>query len=169
MKPQHPTMKKFAIEIKWALVFSAVTLVWIFTEKTAGLHGPLIAKQPLLSYLFAPIAIAMYVMALREKKHKGFSGRLTWKQGVVSGLYLSAFIAILSPIVQYISFTVISPEFLPNMIAYVTDKNLMTPAQAQVMYSLNTLYLQGAFGALSMGIVTAAGVSYFVRSKPPKQ
>jgi|SRR5690606_12885958 len=159
-------MKKYALEIKWALVFSALTLLWVFLEKSVGLHGPHIAKQPLYVYLFAPVAIVVYVLAIREKKFKTFSGRLTWKQGLVSGIYLSAFIAILNPLVQYLSFAVISPEFLPNMISYVTEKNLMTPPQAQMMYSLNTLYLQGAFSALSMGIVTAAAVSYFVRTKP---
>lgn len=159
-------MKKYAVEIKWAVVFSVVTLAWVFLEKSVGLHGPHIAKQPLYTYLFAPVAIAIYALAIREKKFKTFSGILTWRQGLVSGIYLSAFIAILNPLVQYLSFVVISPEFLPNMIRYVTDKNLMTPAQAQLMYSLNTLYLQGAFGALSMGIVTAAAVSYFVRTKP---
>lgn len=159
-------MKKYALEIKWAFVFSALTLLWVFLEKSVGLHGPHIAKQPLYVYLFAPVAIAVYVLAIREKKLKTFSGRLTWKQGLVSGIYLSAFIAILNPLVQYVSFAVISPEFLPNMIRYVTEKNLMTPPQAQMMYSLNTLYLQGAFSALSMGIVTAAAVSYFVRTKP---
>lgn len=159
-------MKKYAVELKWALLFSGVTLAWVFLEKSVGLHGPHIAKQPIYGYLFAPLAIALYVLALREKKFKTFSGMLTWRQGLVSGIYLSAFIAILNPMVQYLSFAVISPEFLPNMIRYVTEKNLMTPPQAQLMYSLNTLYLQGAFGALSMGIVTAAAVSYFIRTKP---
>lgn len=159
-------MKKYAVEIKWTAVFSVVSLAWVFLEKSVGLHGPHIEKQPLYAYLFAPIAVALYALAIREKKFKTFSGILTWKQGLVSGIYLSAFIAVLSPMVQYLSFAVISPEFLPNMIRYVTEKNLMTPPQAQLMYSLNTLYLQGAFGALSMGIVTAAAVSYFVRTKP---
>ena len=31
-------MKSISIEIKWALIFSAVTLLWMAGEKLVGLH-----------------------------------------------------------------------------------------------------------------------------------
>lgn len=38
-------MEKFAVEIRWALVFGAMSLLWMMLEKMAGLHDQHIAKH----------------------------------------------------------------------------------------------------------------------------
>ena len=62
-------MKKFAIEIKWGILFSVATLVWMIIENSVGLHDVYIGKQARYTNLFGIVAVVIYVLALREKKY----------------------------------------------------------------------------------------------------
>ena len=45
------------IEIKWALIFSVMGLLWMLLEKLSGLHGKYIDYHQYLTNLFAIPAI----------------------------------------------------------------------------------------------------------------
>lgn len=91
---------------------------------------------------------------------------MDWKQGFVSGLILSIFIAILSPLSQFITFEFISPQFLGNASNYAIETGAMTPEAANSYFSYRSYMLQSFFGALVMGIVTSAIVAFFVKRHP---
>ena len=38
-------MRKYKIEIKWALIFIVAVLIWMGIENVAGLHGKYIDKK----------------------------------------------------------------------------------------------------------------------------
>lgn len=158
-------MKKFTTEIKWALLFTIVALLWMVLEKALGWHDEHIAKHAIYTNFFAVIAIALYVFALVEKRNKDLGGKMTWFQGVASGMLISVFVAILSPLAQYITYEFISPDYFTNMITYVVENDKMTQNNAEVYFSLKSYLLQAAFGALGMGAVTSAIVALFVRKK----
>ena len=88
-------MNNIKIELKWAIVFSVVTLVWMVLEKISGLHGKYIDYHLYLTNLFAIPAIWMMVMALKDKKKNDYNENISYKQGLVSGIILSVFIAML--------------------------------------------------------------------------
>ena len=158
-------MKKFSIEIRWAIQFSIFSLVWMIIEKSVGLHDQYIAKQPIYTNLFAIIAIAIYVLALLDKKKNYYNGTMDWKQGFLCGLVLSFVIAVLSPMVQYITFTYITPNFFAKITEYAVSHKIQTQAQAETFFSMKSYILQGIFGALSMGVITAALVALVVKTK----
>lgn len=93
-------MKTIKLEIKWGLIFSGVTLLWMTLEKWSGLHGKYIDYHIYLTNLFAIPAIVVMVMALKEKKKIYYGGQISYTQGFVSGIILSAIIALLSPLTQ---------------------------------------------------------------------
>lgn len=109
-------MRRIAIELKWALIFTLVGLLWMVLEKWSGLHGKLIDYHLYLTNLFAIPAIWMMVIALKEKKNIFYSGQISYKQGFWSGVLLTIFIAILSPLAQWVTTYVITPEYFPNVI-----------------------------------------------------
>lgn len=158
-------MKKFAIEIKWAIQFSLLSLVWMIIEKSTGLHDEYISKQAIYTNLFGIIAIAVYFLALRDKKKHYFDGQMDFKQGFISGIILSFIVAMLSPIVQYITFTYITPHFFETIKAYVISHKIQTPAQADTFFSMKSYMIQGIFGALSMGVITSALVALLLKTK----
>lgn len=91
-------MKNIKIEIKWAIIFSVVGLLWMVLEKLTGLHGKYIDYHLYLTNLFAIPAIIVMVMALKDKKKNFYNGQMSYKQGLISGTILSIIIAVLSPL-----------------------------------------------------------------------
>jgi hypothetical protein len=159
-------MKNFSIEIKWALIFSAVTLLWMTGEKLAGLHDKYIDYHLYLTNLFAIPAIIMMVLALQEKKKKAYSGRMTYKQGLISGIIISAIIALLGPVTQWITSYVITPEYFPNVIKRSVELGYYkTTEEAAANFNYTNYAIQSTIGALMMGILTTAIAMIFIRSK----
>ena len=158
-------MSKFQIEAKWALIFTIAALLWMLLEKSLGWHDELISKHAIYTNLFAVVAIAIYALALVDKKKNFYNGTMSWTQGFISGTVLSVIIAILSPLAQYITHDIITPSYFDNAIAYATENNRMTKDAAETYFNLKSYILQSIFGALAMGVVTSAIVALFVRSK----
>jgi len=162
-------MKNFQIEFRWSLIFSIALLLWMYLEKSVGLHDEHIGKHAIYTNLFAIVAIIIYVFALRDKKKSFFNGSMNWKQGFISGIVLSVFIALISPLAQYIISTYITPEYFKNIINFAVENDKMTRENAEGYFNLKSYMLQSAFGALAMGVVTSAVVAFFVKSKNPQK
>ena len=158
-------MKKYSIEIKWALYFILMTLLWMLLEKLSGLHGRYIHLHMILTNLIALPAISLYVLALREKKLKFYNGEMNYKQSFVSGLIITLIVTVFSPVTQLITTYVITPEYFPNVISYAVSIGYMGKEEAELYFSINNYIIQGLIGAPVMGLVTTAIVSIFVRSR----
>lgn len=156
-------MKKFSIEIKWALIFVAVALMWMFLERLTGLHSTHIDKHATYTNLFAIPAILVYLLALREKRENAYSGSMTWKQGFVSGLIITAVTTVLSPLSVVITAEIISPEYFPNVIEYVVSTGKMSREAAEGYFNLKSYILQGLFATPMTGVITSAIVAIFTR------
>jgi hypothetical protein len=61
-------MKNIQTELKWSVLFTAMSIAWIFLEKLVGLHDELIEHHPIYTNLYAIPAILFYILALKEKK-----------------------------------------------------------------------------------------------------
>ena len=158
-------MKRFRIEIKWAIVFVIVSLIWMEGEKLLGLHSSHIDKYLYFKNLFAIPAILIYFLALRDKNLHYYSGKMRYMQGLWSGLFLSLIVTVLIPLSQFITFTVISPDYFSNFIQYAVENGQMEQSEAESYFSLGNFIFIGMFSAPILGIVTSAFVSIFVRTK----
>ncbi len=156
-------MTKFRIEIKWAVLFVIMTLIWMFFEKLIGLHGKHIDKQAIYTNFIAIPAIAVYVFALLDKRKNFYSGQMTYKQGFISGLIITLIVTILSPLTQILTSELITPEFFPNAINYSVSTSYFTQEAAEKFFSLKNYIIQGLIGAPIMGIITTAIVAIFTR------
>lgn len=159
-------MKGIVIELKWAILFSIMGLLWMVLEKMVGLHDQYIDYHLYLTNLFAIPAIFMMVLALKEKKKNFYQGKMSYKQGLVCGIILSAFIALLSPLTQWITSYVITPEYFPNVIKRsVALGYYPTIEVAEAQFNYPNYAKQGAIGALVMGALTTAVAMAFIRTK----
>lgn len=158
-------MKNVSTEIKWALIFIAMSLVWMVLERVAGLHDVHIDKHMIYTNFIALPAIAVYVLALLEKRRKDFGGVMTYKQGFISGLIITAIVTVFSPLTQIITSLIITPHFFTNAIAYAVEHGKVTREQAEKYFSLTSYIVQGLIGAPVMGIITTAIVAIFTVKK----
>lgn len=69
---------------------------------------------------------------------------MTWKQGFISGIVLSAVVALLSPATQYITQVYISPEYFSNIVAYIVEAGRMKEDKALEFFNLNN-YIRQAY------------------------
>lgn len=158
-------MKKFAIEIKWGIIFSVVGLLWMVMEKALGWHDRLLEKHMIYTNFFAIVAIAVYVFALLDKRKNYYSGKISWLQGFLSGIAIAIVVAILSPLTQYITSTFITPDYFANVIELSVEKGLKTQVEAEKYFSLQNYIIQSTIFALVMGAVTSAIIALFVKKK----
>ena len=159
-------MNTVKIEIKWAILFNIMTLVWMLLEKLSGLHGKYIDYHLYLTNLFAIPAIWFMVLALKDKKKNFYNGNMSYKQGLISGIIVSLFIAILSPLTQWITSYVITPEYFPNVIKRSVELGYYkTTAEAEANFNFKNYAINSTIFSFVFGLVTTAIAMIFIRTK----
>lgn len=159
-------MKKYSIEIKWTVTFITMTLLWMLFEKLAGLHSTHIDKHMYLTNLYAIPAIIVFVLALKDKKKNFYNGNMSYKQGLVSGLIISAIVAIVSPLMQWIISYIISPEYFSNVIDYsLKTGHYKTKEEAEAFFNYKNYAVQSTIAAIVMGALTTAIAMIFIKTK----
>jgi len=154
---------KYKIEIKWAIIFSVVGLIWMSFENAMGWHGDNIADHATYTSFFAVFAIIMFVLALLEKRNGDYNGIMTWKQGFMTGMVISIIITLISPLSQLITHNVIAPEYFPNVIDFAVSSGNMTQMEAEAYFNMKSYMMQAAIGSIAMGILTSAIVAFFLK------
>ncbi|MEM9929242.1 MAG: DUF4199 domain-containing protein [Bacteroidota bacterium] len=150
--------------LKWGIIFTIAGLAWMVLEKTMGWHDEKIAQHPTYTNIFAVVAIAVYVFALRDKR-KELGGTMSWKQGFIAGVLVSVVVAVLSPLAQWITYSFISPDYFANAQAYSVSTGKVTQEQAESFFNLRSYILQASIFGLVVGVITSAIVALFVRRK----
>ncbi len=158
-------MKSIKLELKWAVIFTIATLIWMMLEHTMGWHDEYIAEHWWLTLLFVPFGLLFFYLALKEKRRRFYNGSITWLQAFLCGCLISLFVALLSPLTLYLSSEYIAPSYFTNLIAYSVDNRLLSREEALADYNLARYMFQAAVGSLVSGILTSAIMAFFVRRK----
>lgn len=158
-------MKNIAIEIKWGVLFIVMGLLWMVLERLVGLHDIHIDKHAVYTNIIAIPAIALYVFALRDKRKNFYQGTMSYKQGFVSGLIITGVVTLLSPLSQFITSTIITPDYFTNAIQYSVSAGLLTQESAEKYFNMTSYIVQATIGAPIMGIITTAVVAFITRTK----
>jgi hypothetical protein len=156
-------MKNLKIEIKWALIFVFMQLSWMLMEKLTGLHDAHIDKHAIISNGVAILAFLIYALALLDKRKNFYQGKMTYLQGFISGLWISLFVTIFTPLTQYIVSYWISPEYFENIITHTVDQGKMTLEDAEAYFNFKSYLIQSTVFAPIAGVVTSAIVAIFTK------
>lgn len=158
-------MNKIRNEIKWAIIFTAMYFGWMWLEKVTGLHGKNIEKHAIFTNLMAIPAVLIFYFALIDKKKNFYNGQMTYRQGLIAGILITVFIALISPLRQYIIATFIMPDYFENAIAHEVASGESTLEEAQSYFNMKSYILFAFLADLFMGFVTSAVVALFTKSK----
>lgn len=158
-------MKRVKIELKWAIIFTIMTLAWMLLEKTLGWHDENIADHWWLTLFFLPFAIIIYILAMRETRRRVYKGKMTWRQGFLSGLLMAVFVTLLSPLAQYITHNYITPEYFETVRNYSVTNELMSIQKANAYFNITSYMWQAAIGAFAGGFITSAIGALFLMKK----
>jgi Co/Zn/Cd efflux system component len=158
-------MKNFRIEFKWGIIFTVASILWTLIEKLVGLHDQYVGRQMMFSAVFGVVAVPLFAFALSDKKKNFYNGNMNWTQGFLSGVILSVIIAVLSPVAQYVSYEIISPDYFGNIIHHYVANTQMTPERAEAYFNPKSYMIQAVSTGISMGVLTSAIVALFIRTK----
>jgi hypothetical protein len=156
-------LRNRTIELKWAFFFIMMMLLWMIMEKLVGLHDVYIDQHAVYTNLVAIPAILIYFFALRDKRESFYKGKMTYTQGLVSGLVITAVVTVITPASQFLISTFITPDYFANVSAYSIEQGLMTEADAAAYFNLKSYILQATIAAPIMGIITSLIVAAFVK------
>lgn len=158
-------MKNYTIEIKWAIIYVVVSFIWIFIQKSLGLFDENIAKHLFFSILIVLVLIPLFLMAQTDKKKNFLNGKMTWKQGFISGGIIIVMATIFVPLLQYLTYEVVNPDFFSKTIAFYTQSGKMTAVDAATRFNLKSYIIQAVSDSLSFGIIFSALTAFFTKSK----
>lgn len=68
----------------------------------------------------------------------------------MTGLIIAIIVILLTPLVQWITHTMITPDFFENIRAFSVEQGLMTQDEAAGYFSLSAYIVQSMIGALAM-------------------
>lgn len=157
-------MRSFRTEIKWGFLFTLATILWAWLLALLGYTTYKIAKYPVVDSLFFFIAIIIFIMAFRSRRNQQ-KNKLTWWQGVVTGLTIGLVIMVLSVPAQYLIHTLIMPEFFENSIRYAVKHHLKTQEEAEAYFNLKSYIKQMVIFAPIAGTVIGAVVGLIMKRK----
>ena len=156
-------LRNLTIELKWAAIFVAFTLLWLTMEKVLGFHDEKIAQHPVISTFIMIPAILIYLFGLLDKRKNFYGGVITYKQGFLSGLTISIFVTVCIPVTQSIISFVITPDYFANAIAYSVSTGQVTQQEAEEYFNLTSYIVQGLLFTPVVGVLTTAILMLFVR------
>jgi hypothetical protein len=158
-------MRKISAEIKWAVIFIIMQLLWMFMEKLTGLHSEHIDKHPVYTNLVAIPSILVYFFALSVKRKRYYGGFMTYRQGLMSGLIMTAVITVLTPLMLYITLHFITPDFFANAVKYAVSFGKSTQQEAEKYFSFRNYLIQSLVFTPVAGVLTSLLVAVFTRRK----
>lgn len=161
-------MKKFSIELVWSIIFIVMMLLWMWLEKIVGLHSTHIDLHYIFTNFVAILAVLIFVLALLDKRKNFYGGYMTYMQGFTCGIIMTILITIVTPLSQYITSEIISPDYFTNVIEFSVENGSFTREAALEYFNLKNYIIQATIGAFAMGIVTSSIVAIFTIKKAPK-
>jgi hypothetical protein len=148
-------------EIKFALMFSGLNILWMLGEKLAGLHDVHIADHAFYTNYLAIPSILLYALAMYQKQTE-LGGTMNFKQGFMSGLGITMIVTALTPAIQFIIHTIITPEYFINVRAFAINEG-MKPEVADTHFTLNSYILLSVFTGFVYGVITTIFTTIMVR------
>lgn len=156
-------MSQYRTELKWAAIFTVMSLLWMFLEKALGWHDELIHKHPEYTMLFIIPAAIVYYIALMDVRNSKFKGRASWKQMVLAGIIMSVFVAVLAIPAQWAVNNIISPDYFENAIEYAVQSGKASREIAKKSFNPQSYMLMAPIFSFFYGAVISAFIALIVK------
>jgi hypothetical protein len=148
-------------DLRWGVIFSLSGFLWMCVEYWLGLHTTRIDLHPLVSTLYAPIAVTIMTLAIRERRDD--AGDLSWADGMRAGMTVSAVAAALAAPSLWLFLHYVNRRYFSHMIAYAVQHGRPL-ADARAYFNFRAFAIESTVGPLAMGLVTSVLVVAALRA-----
>ena len=124
-------------EFKWAVIMSLVLLVWLTVLKFLGLQEPeQIGLFVIVVNVYYVLLFGLYILAIRERRSRQ-RGYISRRDGFLTGLLITLFLVVLSPLNMAIFYYLINPGFFKVMIEFNVSNGVAAQV-AEADYNLSS-------------------------------
>jgi len=148
-------------------------MVWLFLSYYLGMHDEGIVMLQLMTMIAVLISVIGFLMALRALTRK--FPETEYLEGIRSGAIIAGISALFAALAQFIYFQWINPERTQQMVelirAYYLESGLSENEAnqfaegAETTYGMVSYMIQGALGALLIGMISTAIMMLFLRRR----
>lgn len=156
--------------IKWALMGSMASLLWLVIEYVVGLHDQYIDYYPIATNFSFIVPIYTYMRTVEDAKL--LHSNLDFKKAFTQCLFGVIVYTLLAPVVMFVFLKYVNPEFFPHFIQHATanaDKMGFTKERAYQsamhIYNFPFYMLQNILIVFCSGLIIGAIVSYVQTKK----
>lgn len=111
-------IRSFDKELKWSAFFAFGMLVWVFAERTIGLHNEHLYALDSSRHIAMIFFAVCYVACLCEKRKKHTEGVTSYWDSLVSCLAMTILVLFFLVPINYLTLMVVSPDLLLNQARY---------------------------------------------------
>jgi len=153
-------MRGLSEDLRWGLILSFSGFLWICLEYALGLHSERIELHPVLTNLYAPVAITIMTLAIR--RHRDADGNLSWADGIRAGMVVSAVTSALAVPSLWVFLRYVNPRFFSSMILHAASHG-RTVSEARAYFNFRTYAAESVVGPLVLGLFTSVIVVAVLR------
>jgi hypothetical protein len=155
-------------EFKWAAIMSVVLLVWLTALKFLGFQETdKIHVHVILVNAYYLILFVLYIFAINERKRK-YRGFISRRDAFLTGLLVTLFLVVLSPLNMSVFYYLINPNFFQVMIDFNVE-NGVNQQVAESDYNLFNYIFSSMLMNLVVGGVFSAIGALLLQKIPNKQ
>ncbi len=154
-------------EIKWGVVWPTSMFLFLCFEYYAGLQQPPNLEWGVIVDSIGGLGLPLLVffLGLRQKRDQDFDGTMSWKDGFVSGLLITAVALPLSLLLVWAFLTFVNPAYFDTMIDYSVATGYSTEEDARAYFSMKSYLTQTAIGTALFGVVLSAIFAFLYKTK----
>ncbi|MBL8603675.1 MAG: DUF4199 domain-containing protein [Myxococcales bacterium] len=156
-------MRAWSNEVRYGLILSAASFLWVCLEYAIGLHDRHLALHPVVTNLFAVIPIGVLVRVLMLRRARD-GGALTWRRGIASGMLVSAITAVFGAPSMWLFFRYVNPGYFSTMIAEAVRTG-HDRAAAEGYFNLANYALSASVMPLVMGLITTLAITAVLKRR----
>jgi hypothetical protein len=155
-------------EFKWAVIMSVVLLVWLTVLKFLGLQEPeQIGLFVIVVNVYYVLLFGLYILAIRERRSRQ-RGYISRRDGFLTGLLITLFLVVLSPLNMAIFYYLINPGFFKVMIEFNVSNGVAAQV-AEADYNLSSyIFTSMLMNFVAGGVFSALG-ALLLQKIPNKQ
>ncbi len=154
-------------EIKWGVVWPTSMFLFLCFEFYAGLQEPPNLEWGVIVDTAGGLVLPLLVffLGLRQKRDQDLEGVMSWKEGFVSGLIMTAVALPLSLLLVWAFLTFVNPSWFDTMITYSVATGYFSQEAAEAYFNMKSYLTQTAMNVALFGVVLSAIFAFLYKTK----
>lgn len=149
---------KRAIELRYSVLTSLATLLWLLCEFVLGFQDKYLDIYPVVTACSLIVPVLCYRRAFIEKA-AALGRKLTLNRAFITAFLLALFTAIFSIPIEIFFLKVVNPDYMADMIQYTAGQSKQLPEAIAVYINLQSLVAENVIftfvTSLAIGVILA--------------